>query len=111
MGFFGWMFGDADRCMGASRSGKWPEVRAAHLKDHPACAACGESKQLEVHHCLPFNVDAGKELDPGNLITLCEHHDCHLMIGHSGSFHAYNPHVREDARLMLIRVQSRKEMG
>ena len=30
------------------------------------------------------------------------------MIGHSGDWHAYNPHVAEDARTVLKRVEQRK---
>jgi hypothetical protein len=38
------------------------------------------------------------ELDIENLVTLCMgDYDCHLKLGHGGSFRCYNPRVREDA--------------
>ena len=60
--------------------------------------ACGSSKNLNVHHCKPFHLDPALELDPANLITLCmDTKECHLHIGHGGSFKQYNPNVRKDA--------------
>lgn len=94
----------------APRSGKWPRVRAAHLADHPACAACGSRKDPQVHHVQPYHLFPELELEPSNLITLCGPggHNCHLAYGHSMDYHAYNPHVREDAALQLRRIQQRK---
>jgi hypothetical protein len=82
------------------RSSHWPAVRAAHLKDHPGCAVCGDTKHVNVHHIHPFHLHPQLELDPENLITLCEdeHYvNCHLFIGHLGNFHGYNPAVIADA--------------
>ena len=107
-----------------SRSSKWPAVRDAWIKAHPACAACGSTgkpgKPVQAHHVIPFSVDANgdadgdgikNELDPENLITLCVDGvggtNCHLMIGHSGNFKLHNPQVREDAarfRAMLTQI-------
>ena len=96
---------------GAARSGKWRSVRAAHLKKHPRCALCGGKKKLEAHHCLPFHLDPSLELDPNNLITLCEEKkdgaNCHLLCGHLGSFHSFNKDVREDARTWNIKLMHR----
>ena len=83
----------------SKRSGKWPEVRATHLKEEPKCAWCGGTAKLEVHHMLPFHLDPTKELDPNNLITLCEvaGSNCHFDIGHGGSsWKDYNPNVKQD---------------
>ena len=88
------------------RSGKWPAVRAAHLKRQPACAACGQTKELNVHHRIPFHVDPSLELSPENLITLCEHspQSCHYHFGHCAlSWKAFNPHVVEDAATFQMR--------
>ena len=83
---------------GAKRSDKWPTVEKHFREAHPTCAACGGNKNLNVHHCMPFHLDPAKELDPTNLITLCMgEKECHLHIGHGGSFKQYNPNVREDA--------------
>lgn len=82
----------------AKRSNKWPTVEKHFREAHPTCEACGSKKRLNVHHCMPFHLDSSKELDPTNLITLCmSKNECHLHIGHGGSFKQYNPNVREDA--------------
>lgn len=80
------------------RSPQWNSVRDAHLVEHGTCAACDGNENLQVHHVLPFHLHPEKELDPDNLVTLCMGEwDCHLNIGHGGSFRAFNPHVHEDA--------------
>lgn len=94
--------------MGAAepRSPEWPRVRAAYIKEHPECAACGyKGKENQVHHVSPFHLGAVNErgetleLDPKNLITLCGpgHRNHHLDIGHGGTYTCRNPNVREDA--------------
>ena len=92
----------------AARSGKWPTLEHNWLKVHPACAACGTTEQVAVHHKKPFHIHPELELEPTNLITLCEKHCCHLMIGHAGDFHAFNPHVEEDAKILRKRVEQRR---
>jgi 5-methylcytosine-specific restriction endonuclease McrA len=79
------------------RSSRWSEVRALHIQKHPACAYCGGTKDLEAHHVRPFHLWPELELDPRNLITLCEAigHQCHLRIGHLGNWSRFNPFVRE----------------
>jgi hypothetical protein len=94
----------------AERSGKWPAVRDAYLAGHPTCEACGvggPKADLDIHHILPVSLWPEKELDPSNLITLCNQHHCHLMIGHLGDYDAYNPLVREDAAALLAKIKSR----
>ncbi len=82
------------------RSSKWPKIRKEHLKKFPYCACCGETKNLEVHHMVPFNVNPDLELDPSNLITLCENSSfgitCHLLIGHMGNYKKANENIMED---------------
>lgn len=78
-----------------ARSSHWPAVRAAHLAKHPACEVCGRTDDIEVHHCLPFHERPELELDPDNLISLCRRD--HLVFGHLGSYHSWNPAVRKDA--------------
>jgi len=80
------------------RSPDWDKVRDAHLSLHPLCAACGGSEELQVHHIIPFHVEASMELEPSNLVTLCMGRlNCHLHVGHGGSFRFYNPSVLKDA--------------
>jgi hypothetical protein len=80
---------------GAKRSSAWPAVRKAHLLKHDRCLACGGTSKLEVHHLIPFHIDPSRELDPTNLITLCESGKggiiCHLAIGHLGNYRNANP--------------------
>jgi 5-methylcytosine-specific restriction enzyme A len=82
----------------AKRSSKWPTVEKHFKETHPTCAACGSKNRLNVHHCKPFHLDPALELDPNNLITLCmDTKECHLHIGHGGSFKQYCPDVRKYA--------------
>ena len=60
------------QCWAEGRSPKWPALRRKFLQRNPTCAACGTTECLEVHHCVPFHIDSAKELDPRNLLTLCE---------------------------------------
>lgn len=91
-----------------ARSPRWPAVRGAHLKRNPTCAACGTKDKLEVHHIHPFHLFPNLELDPSNLLTLCETGgNCHLMIGHLKHFKSYNIAVRKDAEALLQKIKAR----
>ena len=90
---------------GASRSSKWPAVRRNFVKSNPYCAACGTTRELEVHHVVPFHIEPARELDIENLMTLCN--DCHLYIGHLKDWTSYNLHARQDAALMFSRFSSK----
>ena len=95
---------------GTPRSPEWPRVRAAHLRAHPTCAACGRTKGAQVHHVRPFHLAPALELDPANLMTLCEgrvfgRH--HLEVGHSGSWQRTNTRARADAAAMLAAAKPR----
>jgi hypothetical protein len=86
----------------SQRSPKWPHVEKLHLKLEPACACCGSTKHLQVHHKKPFHLFPELELDLNNLITLCEDEkECHLKVGHGGNFKDYNPNVATDAAKVL----------
>lgn len=78
------------------RSGKWSKVRKDHIKQHPKCAACGRTEDLEVHHIVPYQIDPTKELDPENLITLCGKY-CHFVFGHLMDWKSWNENVKQDA--------------
>jgi hypothetical protein len=95
----------------AKRSSRWPTVEKHFIENNPTCAACGGKKRLNVHHCLPFHLDPSKELDPDNLITLCmSEKECHLLIGHGGSFKQYNPDVRKMAAEVLTHPHKFEEI-
>ena len=80
---------------GARRSKDWRMVRAIHLGFNPTCEVCGGRKKIQVHHLKPFHMFPELELDPKNLVTLCTNKkkgiNCHLLVGHLGSFRKYNP--------------------
>ena len=81
------------------RSPEWPALAHAHLAKEPGCRVCGHTGQgLQVHHIKPFHLFPELELDPNNLITLCElkGRDHHLLIGHLDDWASYNPQVRTD---------------
>ena len=89
--------------LSSKRSGHWSSVRKHHLEKHAECAVCGDKDKLEVHHIKPFHLHPELELNPENLITMCESKSygiiCHLLIGHNGSYKDINPDVVEHARL------------
>ena len=85
------------------RSSRWDEVRDTFILEHPTCAACGATNKLQVHHILPFHLRPELELNPKNLIVLCMGiNECHLEIGHGGSFRCYNPQVVIHAKRFLM---------
>jgi len=88
------------------RSPRWETVRTKFLKTNPTCAACGGNSKLQVHHKQPFHLFPAAELDPSNLITLCEEQTkCHLAIGHLGNWRSFNPQVAEHAASALLRAK------
>lgn len=95
---------------GSRRSGSWPKVRGAFLEGNPTCAVCGGKTRLEVHHKTPFYLAPALELEPSNLITLCEGSkllNCHLLVGHLGHFRSFNVEVEVDASLWNKKISSR----
>jgi len=69
---------------------------------------CGGVKKIEVHHIIPFSQNPELELDPNNLITLCETKkygiNCHLLIGHCGNYRWSNPDVVQDANYWRLKI-------
>ena len=90
------------------RSGKWPALERKFLTGKPNCEVCGCKAEV-VHYIIPFHKDKSKELDLENLASVCNSHCCHLMVGHLGDFHSYNPEFRRDAQRMLSRIMSRPQ--
>ena len=104
------LLGPAHPLMGGKpRSSHWPAVRAAHLLRESSCVACGGKEHLQVHHVHPYHLRAELELDPDNLITLCEHpgRNCHLWFGHLLSWSSWNAEVRADAERFGWKVRTR----
>jgi hypothetical protein len=98
--------------LSAKRSSKWPLVRKNHLQFNPTCSVCGRSESIEVHHIRPFHLHPDLELDPKNLISLCESKwfgglNCHLLVGHLGSFKSWNETVKKDAAFLAKKFLTR----
>lgn len=91
------------------RSSKWAAVRAAHLKNFPTCAACGGRDDLNVHHVIPYHLAPALELEPDNLLTLCEGPvvNDHLLWGHLRDWQSYNVNAVADAAWMLEKIRNR----
>jgi 5-methylcytosine-specific restriction protein A len=88
------------------RSPSWNKTRKEHLANFPECAACGRKDDLEVHHIVPYHVDSSRELDPNNLITLCDKY-CHFIFGHLMDWKSWNVNVLEDSNTYRLAKQSR----
>jgi hypothetical protein len=88
--------------IGSKRSSKWDGVRKKHLNQNPKCAICEGKARLNVHHIKPFHSHPELELEPSNLITLCESNsygiNCHLLVGHLGNYKNINPTSTQDAK-------------
>lgn len=88
------------------RSYKWSKVRKEHLENNPTCAACGRNKKLEVHHIKPFHLNPELELDPNNLISLCDD-PCHFVFGHLMNYQSWNEEVIEDCEKYYGKIKNR----
>lgn len=101
---------DPEIMFGVPRSPRWAAVRAEFIAGNPRCACCGGREKLNVHHVTPFHIDPSRELDPSNLLTLCEGGNglnCHLWIGHAGNWAAWNILARADAADFGAMLQKR----
>lgn len=99
------------RVASAPRSPEWKRLREDHLRRNPRCAVCGNSKNVVPHHIVPFHIDASKELDPLNLISLCEGDtfNCHLFFGHLRNWTRHNSDVVNDAKMWNEKISRRSE--
>lgn len=88
------------------RSHKWKKVRKEHLIHNPNCAACGRTDNLEVHHIEPYHINPDRELDPTNLITLCDNY-CHFVFGHLMDYKSWNKNIVEDCKIYKEKRNSR----
>ena len=101
-----------DKEQGKKRSSKWPKTRKKFLLENPCCAVCGrDNGKREVHHIKPFHLHPELELDPNNLITLCENKkngvNCHLLFGHLGCYRSFNENVKKDAEEWIKKIKER----
>lgn len=104
---------DGKRNWSNKRSKDWPNVREAHLKENATCAVCGGKESVEVHHKKPFHLAPELELEPTNLISLCEAKkygvNCHLFFGHLGNYKTENLHLETDVKTWKKRFSERKD--
>lgn len=63
-----------DRVTG--RGSQWFKARTEALRRNRFCAMCGTTKNLEVHHVLPFRISRNNEQI--NLVPLCKKHHTHV---------------------------------
>jgi 5-methylcytosine-specific restriction protein A len=92
------------------RSSKWRSIRAKHIRANPSCAVCGSTTSLEVHHIQPFHLCPELELEPSNLMTLCDGMrrrglNCHHLFGHLRNWRRINYDVIEDAAAWLVKLK------
>jgi hypothetical protein len=88
----------------AKRAPGWSSVRKKHLSVNGQCAACGKTKNLEVHHIKPVHLFPDLELEISNLITLCAD-PCHIVFGHFMDFKKWNKTVVKDCAEYLEKLK------
>lgn len=97
------------RSVPARRAKGWPKARERYLQLHPLCALCGGDNCLAVHHRKPFHRFPALELEPTNLLTLCQDGpgglNCHLIVGHGGNWQDWI----EDAEDAASRIKTMLE--
>lgn len=70
------------------RSKDWTPLRDQHMREQPACVACGRRGE-EVHHGDPVCYVPERELDATNLYTYCRAD--HNSLAHLGATAVHNP--------------------
>lgn len=94
-----------------SRHSSWRNVRARHLASFPACAACGFTRALHVHHVVPIEIAPELELCAENLLTLgsnCPSGNHHILFGHGQNWRTWVPSSRQLAADMLAAIRTAK---
>jgi len=109
MNFLKSLFNKDVRMYGAFRSGRWAFARKTFLLTHPACEVCRRTTDLNVHHKKPFHLFPALELDPRNLVTLCESKgmNCHFVFGHLANWKSYNTNIDEDVIIWHSKITNR----
>jgi 5-methylcytosine-specific restriction enzyme A len=94
---------------GRPRSPLWSKLRIRFIMASPFCAACGSREMLTAHHIKPFHLFPELELDPANLIVLCERKslNCHLLFGHLMLWESFNSSVIRDAKAWKKKIAKR----
>lgn len=98
---------------GIARSPHWEAFKHEFSKLHPKrCAYCDSPIDVQLHHEEPFHLKPERELDPTNLIWLCEENGTnhHLHVGHCEDWKKFNPRVREDCARNMATMQTHYEL-
>jgi len=100
-----------NECKKRGRNPLWRLVRDDHIDKYPFCAVCGKFDNLAVHHKLPVSKFPEKELDPENLVTLCQNNmfNCHFVVGHLMDWNSYNPNVDDDIIFWRKKLRRRSD--
>ena len=94
---------------GAARDSGWSKASKAHLKIQNISEISGKKRTLlnplVIHHIIPVHIDKSLEMIPSNwvVVTLWEH----LVICHLGSWHSFNPNLREDIIIWRNKYKNR----
>lgn len=75
------------------KTAEYAHAMAAHRKAFPACAYCGRTKAVDVHHIRPVGIAPYLAADGDNMITLCRKPQCHFIVGHMGDWKTFNSMV------------------
>lgn len=93
----------------SDRSGQWRTLRNKLVKNSK-CAICGSSKNLQAHHKKPFKDFPELELDPDNIVILCESpaRNCHFVFGHLFNWSSYNDDIVNTIQYFQIIIKKAK---
>ena len=70
---------------------QWRKVHNKHISIESCCQMCDTTKELEVHHIVPWHLAPELRYDFKNLVTLCR--ACHFGFGHWRNWHGHNPEI------------------
>ena len=104
------LIGDYGRIFGGvGRSPKWESFKRDYERLHPKeCAICGSTSKCQLHHKLPYHLHLELELDPQNVLWLCEASgNHHLWFGHLGNFQSFNSEIEVDAKVWNSKIKNR----
>ncbi len=88
------------------RHPKWPAAARRFLKRNPLCMFCGGTKEVVVHHAIPFHIRPDLEMDESLWRPCCELAgvNCHLQIAHLGDWRLW----RKDLQRGLVRLKEQR---
>ena len=74
------------------RGSQWLKVRTEAKRRHPFCALCGTTKNLQIHHVVPFRLTFDNS--QSNLVPLCvKHHKVVETLTHEIEHAGSDPHT------------------